>query len=142
MHSRTITYNCTFMDKLGVLGHNNTIINAEKQGTIFYFPNCQITSNGILNIFSESLLLSKNLISNNPAIPGNINDIFLDIKDLSKEALYKKSSVTMSDDTIRSIENELTLSQDTEQTLNRRLSQLEDGNYIRNLIKPYSELFS
>ena len=47
----------------------------------------------------------------------------------------------MSDDTIRSIENELTLSQDSEQTLNRRLSKLEDGNYIRNLIKHYSDKF-
>ena len=47
----------------------------------------------------------------------------------------------MNDDTIRSIENELTLSQDSEQTLNRRLSKLEDGNYIRNLIKHYSDIF-
>ena len=47
----------------------------------------------------------------------------------------------MSDDTIRSIENELTMSQDSEQTLNRRLSKLEDGNYIRNLIKHYSDIF-
>jgi len=47
----------------------------------------------------------------------------------------------MNDDTIRSIENELTLSQDSEQTLNKRLSKLEDGNYIRNLIKHYSDIF-
>ena len=141
MLGRKITYNCTFMNELGVLSHNNTIINAEKQGTVYYFPNCQITSNGILNIYSESLLLSKNLISNNPTSPNNTNDIFLNIKDLSQEVLYKNSSVTMNDDTIRSIENELTLSQDSEQTLNRRLSKLEDGNYIRNLIKHYSDIF-
>ena len=141
MQGRTITYNCTFINELGVLGHNNTIINAEQQGTIYYFPNCQINSNGILNIFSESLLLSNKLVSNNPAIPSNINDIFLNIEDLSQEALYKNSSVTMSDDTIRSIENELTMSQDSEQTLNRRLSKLEEGNYIRNLIKHYSDIF-
>ena len=47
----------------------------------------------------------------------------------------------MNDDTIRSIENELTLSQDSEQTLNRCLSKLEDGNYVRNLIKHYSDIF-
>ena len=88
MHGRTITYNCTFTNKLSVLGHNNTIINAEQQGTIYYFPNCQINSNGILTIFSESLLLSKNLIFNNPAIPSNINDLFLNIEDLSQETLY------------------------------------------------------
>ena len=141
MLGRKITYNCTFMNELGVLSHNNTIINAEKQGTVYYFPNCQITSNGILNIYSESLLLSKNLISSNPTFPNNTNDIFLNIKDLSQEVLYKNLSVTMNDDTIRSIENELTLSQDSEQTLNRRLSKPEDGNYIRNLIKHYSDIF-
>ena len=141
MQGRKITYNCTFMNMLDVLSHNNTIINAEKQGTVYYFPNCQITSNGILNIYSESLLLSKNLISSNPTSPNDTNDIFLNIRDLSQEVLYKNSSVTMNDDTIRSIENELTLSQDSEQTLNRRLSKLEDGNYIRNLIKHYSDIF-
>ena len=141
MQHRKITYNCTFMSKLDVLSHNNTIINAEKQGTVYYFPNCQITSNGILNIYSESLLLSKNLISSNPTFSNDTNDIFLNIRDLSQEVLYKNSSVTMNDDTIRSIENELTLSQDSEQTLNRRLSKLEDGNYIRNLIKHYSDIF-
>ena len=129
------------MNKLGALGHNNTIINAEKQGTIYYFPNCQIKSKGILNIFSESLLLSKNIISNNLALPDNINDLFLNINNLSQEALYRNSSVTMKDDTIRSNENELTLSQDSEQTLNRRLSKLEDGNYIRNLITHYRDIF-
>jgi len=141
MQGRKITYNCTFMNKLDVLSHNNTIINAEKQGTVYYFPNCQITSNGILNIYSESLLLSKNLISSNPTSSNDTNDIFLNIKDLSQEVLFKNSSVTMNDDTIRSIENELTMSQDSEQTLNRRLSKLEDGNYIRNLIKHYSDIF-
>ena len=141
LQGRTINYNCTFTNQLGVLGYNNTIINAENQGTIYYFPNCQIKSNGILNIFSESLLLSNNIISDNLASSTNINDIFLNIENLSQESLYRNSSVTMNDDTIRSIENELTLSQDSEQTLNRRLSKLEDGNYIRNLIKHYSDIF-
>ena len=137
---RVIDYHCTFFSSGGKVIKKSIKINASSQGLIYSYPNCEMRSDGIDKILSESLIISGILTMTNEQISKNSRKLTLNLDGLIHKNIYKNSSIILSDKAIQNIKHEISYSIDAEQTLNNRVTDLESDNFLQNTIKHYANI--
>ena len=93
---RVIDYHCTFFSSGGNVIKKSIKINAISQGLIYSYPNCEMRSDGIDKILSESLIISGTLTMTNEQISKNNRKLTLDLDDLIHNNIFKNCSIILS----------------------------------------------